>query len=252
VKDWIVNGFKNHVSKLWDLGNVKILDFQEPGKINWWIRFTFLEDMHTLCITGDLGYLVAVGHGNMTYARFPEIIQNKDSFRKRVQCHDMPFWEYDEDLAKKDLEEHYKDEIEERIQDLARLAGDTKDPENERKIFWEAVFGDFDTDMGIGLAGSKVLTPIISEFPGVREYIGRKETDWIDIYFYAFEEAVKRLPEQRDNITKFESKINELADLLPDYGERQDEYNPVMDDLMVKYKSVAYLAERLALYSKTR
>jgi hypothetical protein len=252
VKDWIVNGFKNHVSKLWDLGNVKILDFQEPGKINWWIRFTFLEDMHTLCITGDLGYLVAVGHGNMTYARFPEITQNKDRFRKKVQCHDMPFWEYDEDLAKKDLEEHFKGEIESYINYLSRWETDTKDLKNERDILLQNAFSDFDTDTGIGIEGTKKLALAIPEFPGVREYIGRKETDWIDIYFYAFTEAVKRLPEQRDNITKFESKINELADLIPDYGERQDEYNPVMDDLMVKYKSVAYLAERLALYSKTR
>jgi hypothetical protein len=114
------------------------------------------------------------------------------------------------------------------------------------------VFEDFDTDTGIGTKGAELLEKAITDYWEVRSYIGRMETDWLDVYSYAFTEAVKRLPEQRDNITKFESKINELADLISDYGERQDEYNPVMDDLTVKYKSVAYLAERLALYSKTR
>jgi hypothetical protein len=258
MKDWIINGFKDHVSKLWDLGNVKILDFQKPGTSNWHIRFTFLEDMYTLCITGDLGELVARNSTNMTYDRFPEVIRSKEYFREKVQCHTELFFKYVEDDARKELEKDYKDEIEDYLykqlfhpeqQDEEEFK---ENLEYERDSFWENVFEDFTSECGIGPKGCDLLDNVITDFWETREYLGRRETDILDMYIYAFTEAVKRLPEQRDNITKFESKINELADLIPDYGERQDEYNPVMDDLMVKYKSVAYLAERLALYSKTR
>lgn len=258
MKDWIINGFKDHVSKLWDLGNVKILDFQKPGTSNWHIRFTFLEDMYTLCITGDLGYLVAMNSTNMTYDRFPNVIWSKEYFREKVRCHTEPFFEYFEDDARKKLEEDYKDEIEDYLykqlfhpeqQDEEELK---ENLEYERDSFWVDVFEDFTSKHGIGPKGYDLLDNAVTDFWEIRESLGSRETDWLDIYSYAFTEAVKRLPEQRDNITKFESKINELADLIPDYSERQDEYDPVLEDLFIKYKSVAYLAERLALYSKTR
>lgn len=258
MNNWIIDGFKNHVSKFWDLGNVKILDFQKPGTSNWHIRYTFLEDMYTLCITGDLGNLVAMNSTNMTYDRFPEVIRSKDYFREKVQCHDMPFYEYDEDKARKDLEKDYKDEIEDYIykqlfhpeqQDEEELK---ENLEYERDSFWSDVFEDFDLDTGIGTKGTELLEKVITDFWEVREYIGRVETSRLDIYIYAFTEAVKRLPEQRDSMTKFLSKIDELTDLIPDYSEREDEYNPVLYDICIKYKSMSYLAERLAQYSKTR
>lgn len=49
--------FKNHVATLTDYGNIKILDFKEPGSSIYRIRFLFEEDYYRLHISGDLGEL---------------------------------------------------------------------------------------------------------------------------------------------------------------------------------------------------
>ena len=53
--------FKNHVAKFTDYGNIKILDFKEPGRIDYRIRFLFEEDFYRLHISGDLGVFTRVG-----------------------------------------------------------------------------------------------------------------------------------------------------------------------------------------------
>jgi len=57
--------FKNHVATFTDYGNIKILDFQEPGKSHYRIRFLFEEDYYRLHISGDLGELIATNYNNM-------------------------------------------------------------------------------------------------------------------------------------------------------------------------------------------
>ena len=57
--------FKNHVATFTDYGNIKILDFQEPGKSHYRIRFLFEEDYYRLHISGDLGELIATNYINM-------------------------------------------------------------------------------------------------------------------------------------------------------------------------------------------
>lgn len=202
MEQWIVDGFKDHVSKFWDLGNIKVLDFQKPGTINWHIRFSFIEDMYTLCISGDLGELVAVNYSNMTYAGFDAFVRSPKYFQQKVKTHSMPFYEYDEDLAWENLQEGYKDVIDEH---LMNAVGDTKgmDGDEVREKFddiesewYDKIFVDFSDETGIGPHGTKILEKVISDFWEAREYIGRKKTHWMDMYLYAFSEAKKRLPNE--------------------------------------------------------
>lgn len=257
MEQWIIDGFKDHQSKLWDLGNVKVLDFKKPGTSNWHIRFTFIEDMYTLCISGELGELVAVNYTNMTYAEFEDFVRDPEYFRQKVKTHSMPFYEYDQDLAWENLLADYKDEIDEH---LMNAVGDTEGMDDDevkeeldyvRSEWYEEVFEDFSDETGIGPKGTEILEEVISDFWETREYIGRKKTHWMDVYLYAFSEAKKRLPEKdKDNIKRFREKIQELADMLPDYGESEAEYDQILDDLIIKYKSVAYLCDRLKVYAE--
>lgn len=258
MEQWIIDGFKDHQSKLWDLGNIKVLDFQKPGTSNWHIRFTFIEDMYTLCISGDLGYLVATNYSNMTYAEFFNAFgRSPGYFREKVKTHSMPFYEYDQDLAWENLLAEYKDEIEEH---LLNAVGDTSDMDEDevkeeldyvRSEWYDEIFEDFSDETGIGPHGTEILEDVIPDFWEIREYAGRKKTQWTDVYLYAFSEAKKRLPEKdKDNIERFREKIQKLADMLPDYGKREYEYDQILDDLIIKYKSVAYLCDRLKVYAK--
>lgn len=51
--------FRNHIAKLSDYGNIKILDFQRSDSSEYRIRFLFEEDYCRLHISGDLGELTA-------------------------------------------------------------------------------------------------------------------------------------------------------------------------------------------------
>ena len=57
--------FKNHVATFTDYGNIKILDFKEPGTSHYRIRFLFEEDYYRLHISGDLGELIATNYNNV-------------------------------------------------------------------------------------------------------------------------------------------------------------------------------------------
>lgn len=97
--------FKNHVAKFTDYGNIKIVDFKRPDSNEYRIRFLFEEDYYKLHISGDLGVLIATNYYNMTFEGFSDFVNNVGYFRKKVDCHDRPFYVYDYDDAKKDLKE---------------------------------------------------------------------------------------------------------------------------------------------------
>lgn len=66
-KKKVIERFKNHKATFTDYGNIKILDFKNPGSIEYRIRFLFEEDYFRLHISGDLGELIASNYNNMIF-----------------------------------------------------------------------------------------------------------------------------------------------------------------------------------------
>lgn len=94
---------KNHVAKLTDYGNIKVLDFKNPDSFNYRIRFLFEEDYCRLHISGDLGELTATNYNNMTFGHFKDFVNNIDYFIEKIDCHSRAIYMYDEDKAREDL-----------------------------------------------------------------------------------------------------------------------------------------------------
>ena len=95
-----------------DYGTIKVLDFKRPDSSYYQIRFLFEEDYCRLHIAGDLGSLTAANCTNMTYEKFAEdYAGNPGYFREKVECHNRPFFVFDENMVKASLKE-YLDEPE--------------------------------------------------------------------------------------------------------------------------------------------
>lgn len=188
--------FKNHIATFMDYGNIKILDFKEPGTSNWQIRFLFEEDYYRLHISGDLGELVACNYNNMTYERFgSDFVHDPDYFEKKIQCHSRYLYEYDYEKAKEDLLEQLAeyDWAEEMKYSPYYTMEETRDYEIER------ILEDFYTYTGLGSKAYDKLSEIDADcFEWISE-IGKEESGILDIYLTAFELAQKQLEETQDN-----------------------------------------------------
>ncbi len=90
-----------------DYGTIKVLDFKRPDSSYYQIRFLFEEDYCRLHIAGDLGSLTAANCTNMTYEKFAEdYAGNPGYFREKVECHNRPFFVFDENMVKASLKEY--------------------------------------------------------------------------------------------------------------------------------------------------
>jgi len=74
------DNFKNHIARLTDYGNIKILDFKNPESSAYRIRFLFEEDYYRLHISGDLGELIATNYNNMTFEGFSDFVNDVGYF----------------------------------------------------------------------------------------------------------------------------------------------------------------------------
>lgn len=102
--------FKNHKATFTNYGNIKILDFQEPGTSNYRIRFLFEEDYYRLHISGDLGELIASNYYNMVYEKFAsDYVNNIGYFKEKIDCHSRPIYSYCEEDAEADLREYLQE-----------------------------------------------------------------------------------------------------------------------------------------------
>lgn len=100
--------FINHVATFTDYGNIKILDFQNPGHCEYRIRFLFEEDHYRLHISGDLGELTAFNFINMRYDTFSDFTDNPWYFEDKIQCHSRDLYVYDKDAAREELKNAVK------------------------------------------------------------------------------------------------------------------------------------------------
>lgn len=181
--------FKNHVAKFTDYGNIKILDFQEPGRSEYRIRFMFEEDFYRLHISGDLGELIACNYYNMTYEGMKDFVNNPEYFEEKIECHSRRLYAYDEEKAKEELKKEFEEEgsfDDDNYCDTWEEAVECK----IREILW-----DFDYYSGLGSEGYEALDKMgldAASFTG----LGKERTGIIELYMLAFRLAQEDLKRQ--------------------------------------------------------
>ena len=187
-REWLEERFKNHIATFTDYGNIKILDFAEPGTSNWQIRFLFEEDHYRLHISGDLGELTACNYNNMTYEDFGDFVHNPGYFKRKICCMSREQYEYDLDKAKKDLLEQldWYDWSEENKYSTWSL-------EERRDYEIDCILEDLNNRTGLGSKAYDKLSEIDPDCWEWISYIGREDTGIIELYLYAFELAQERL-----------------------------------------------------------
>ena len=181
--------FKNHVATFTDYDNIKILDFQEPGKSHYRIRFLFEEDYYRLHISGDLGQLIATNYHNMCYEDFSDFVHNIGYFEGKIDCNDREIYEYDYDKAKQDLQKLFED-----YEVTSEYDWQTDEEYREEKI--EEILEDLNTDTGLGTKAYDILSEIDCDCWEYIGNIGKVETGILELYMLAFELAQEQLKEQ--------------------------------------------------------
>lgn len=188
--------FKNHIATFSDYGNIKIIDFANPESCHYRIRFIFEEDFYRLHISGDLGELIASNYNNMCYRSFSEdFVHNIDYFMAKVNCHNRPFYEYDYEKAKEDLNKRF-----ENYDFILKFDFETEEELKEEKI--DEILKDFDWRTGLGSKAYDILSEIDEDCFEWIDLIGRVETDILEIYMLAFELAQEQLTSQGGNNAK--------------------------------------------------
>lgn len=194
-REWLEERFKNHIATFTDYGNIKILDFEEPGTNNWQIRFLFDEDYYRLHISGDLGELIAVNYNNMTYERFgSDFVHDHDYFEKKIQCHSRHLYEYDYEKAKEDLLERLAEY--DWAEEMKYSAYDTMEEVRDYEI--DCILEDFYHYSGLGSKAYDRLSEIDADCYEWISEIGKQESGVLDIYLTAFELAQKQLAESKN------------------------------------------------------
>lgn len=181
--------FKNHVAKFTDYGNIKILDFQQPGRSAYRIRFMFEEDFYRLHISGDLGELIACNYENMTYEGMKDFVNNPYYFEEKIECHSRRLYSYDEEKAKEELKKEFE---EEGCFDDDNYC-DTWEEAVECKI--REILYDFDYYSGLGSEGYEALAKMdldAASYTG----LGKERTGIIELYMLAFRLAQEDLKRQ--------------------------------------------------------
>ena len=179
--------FSQHVATFTDYGNIKILDFKRPDSSEYRIRFLFEEDFYRLHISGDLGELIACNFTNMCWDKFGDFANNAEYFEEKVDCHSRPFYSYDDDLAREQLEEKLKDVI----GGWAVLYGVTEEEALEDNI--SDIMDDFDDRTGIGSIGRKIASDIDPDYWEWIGDVGKERTGILELYLLAFRLAKAQL-----------------------------------------------------------
>lgn len=186
--------FKNHIATFTDYGNIKILDFANPESIHYRIRFIFEEDYCKVHISGDLGELIASNYYDMRYIDFyDDFVHSTEYFMTKVNCHSRPFYEYDYEKAKEDLNKRFED-----YDFIPKFDFETEEELKEEKI--DEILKDFDWRTGLGSKAFDILMEIDDDCDEWIDQIGREETDILELYMLAFELAQEQLKKQSEEV----------------------------------------------------
>lgn len=180
--------FKNHVATFMDYGNIKVLDFKAPDTSEYRIRFLFEEDYYRLHISGDLGELTASNNCNMTYEKFSDFVHNADYFAQKVDCHNRPFYYYDENKARAELIKLAK----ENDWLYGSYRYDWCEDEDERiEMIIDDILIDYLYETGL----SDRAIEEYAEFNlyDIADTLGRCKTEILELYLFVFELATEQL-----------------------------------------------------------
>ncbi len=183
--------FINHVATFQDLGNIKILDFQNPGSCVYRIRFLFEEDHYRLHISGDLGELIAYNYTNMRYETFSDFTDNPGYFEEKIQCHSRELYVYDEDTAREELKKYCEDQ-EWELDNESWC--ETREEAIEEKL--DDILRDFDDRRGLGSAGYEILSEMDPDAWEYASGLGKERTGILGLYMLAFKLAQANLKKQ--------------------------------------------------------
>lgn len=183
--------FRNHVATFTDYGNIKILDFKEPGSSHYRIRFLFEEDYYRLHISGDLGELIASNYNNMCYEKFSDFVRDTGYFETKIDCCNRAIYFWDYDKAKEDLRRIFKEnEIE-----FYPERWDDRTPEEIMEETIVDILEDLNGNSGLGSRGYDLLSDYVCfEYC---ESIGKAETGILELYMLAFELAQEQLSKNK-------------------------------------------------------
>lgn len=199
--------FKNHKATLTDLGNIKILDFKNPDSCAYRIRFLFEEDYCKLHITGDLGELIASNTRNMTYEGFKDYVHSIGYFEEKIDCHSRPLRYYDEQIARNEIKEYFKNkDMIDIILDYKEYDYADTDKSDEEKLddFINELLVDFSDETGIDWDNldeklSEIFDDYVIDYTYDLRDVGEQSTGILDLYMLAFELARKDLEGGADN-----------------------------------------------------
>lgn len=147
---------------------------------------------------GDLGELTASNFRNMNYEDFgPDFGNNPYYFEEKIDCHERPIYEFDEDKARKDIKE-YLEEYEDILPTRYYIGHD--DYAKAFEEFIDDVLEDFNDDKGISQEGYRVLSEVDSDAWEYAAKIGRERTGIIELYLLAFRLAQEDLKRQESEV----------------------------------------------------
>lgn len=185
--------FKNHVAKLSDYGNIKILDFKDPNSSNYRIRFMFEEDYCRLHISGDLGELIATNYNNMTFKKFSDFSNDVGYFEGKIDCHSRPIYTFDSADAEEDLKELF-DEFDLYDSIFADKYDFESDEERINDVI-EEILEDYSEEIGIGSKGYEIISEYLDDAWEYTQDLGKRKTGILDLYMLAFRLAMAQLEE---------------------------------------------------------
>ena len=154
--------FANHVAVYRNLGSISILDWRKPGTINYSLRYVFDKEGHTMTITGDLGYAVVCPTCMVDLEHCADAFRNSiDYFVEKIQA-SSDLYVYDEDMAKKTLEEYLLSDDD--------LSGEER---AERVVLIEDIMEDFNVSRpGVRVLEDDTSNELNRVDPDAWEWIG--------------------------------------------------------------------------------
>lgn len=183
--------FANHVATLNDYGPIKVIDFKRPDSNVYRIRFIFEDDYCRLHISGDLGELIATNYNNMTFEKFSrDFVNNPDYFSSKIDCHSRRLVTYDEEDAKEDLIDLFRE-----CDCYNDITSNGEDEDNLDSVL-DDILDDYSDLYGMGSKGIEVLGDYICDAWEYASDIGERKTDILELYMLAFKLASEQLNNQ--------------------------------------------------------
>lgn len=177
---------KDHVAKLMDYGNIKVLDFRNPESDEKYIRFLFEEDFYKVHISCYLGEISAICYP-MTFETFSDYSNDVEKFEKYIVSSSCNAFYYDELKAREDLKNIFKENLDAATKLVCEGSYESLDDAIEDILL------DFSSQRGLGDNGVGIIARYMHSIWEKFEEIGVKTTNIAEILLTAFNLATEQL-----------------------------------------------------------